>query len=106
MISKKFIFSLGCVIFLLLTIGAVSASTVDMAGVKFNIPEGYDEFEDVWTGYDVEQDKIDIICAIHKLNPEQQLFRNLESKIGVNIAREYGTQFVEKFCNIKIINYL
>ena len=46
----------------------------------------YDEFEDVWTGYD--------------------LFRNLESKIGVNIAREYGTQFVEKFCNIKIINYL
>ena len=38
MISKKFIFSLGCVIFLLLTIGAVSASTVDMAGVKFNIP--------------------------------------------------------------------
>lgn len=46
MISKKFIFSLGCVIFLLLTIGAVSASTVDMAGVKFNIPEGYDEFED------------------------------------------------------------
>ena len=66
----------------------------------------YDEFEDVWTGYDVEQDKIDIICAIHKSNPEQQLFHNLESKISVNIAREYGTQFVENFCNIKIINYL
>lgn len=66
----------------------------------------YDEFGDVWTGYDVEQDKIDIICAIHKSNPEQQLFHNLESKISVNIAREYGTQFVEKFCNIKIINYL
>lgn len=65
-----------------------------------------DEFKDVWTGYDVEQDKIDIICAVHKLNPEQQLFHNLESKISVNIAREYGTQFVEKFCNIKIINYL
>ena len=46
MISKKFIFSLGCVIFLILTICAVSSSTVDMAGVKFNIPEGYDEFED------------------------------------------------------------
>ena len=66
----------------------------------------YDEFEDVWTGYNVEQDKIDIVCAIRKLNPEQQLFNNLESKIGVNIAKEYGTQFVQNFCNIKIINYL
>lgn len=66
----------------------------------------YDEFEDVWTGYDVEQDKIDIVCAIHQLNPEQQLFNNLKSKIGVNIAKEYGTQFVQNFCNIQIINYL
>ena len=66
----------------------------------------YDEFEDVWTGYNPDLNKIDVICAIHQLNPEQQLFNNLKSKIGVNIAKEYGTQFVQNFCNIKIINYL
>ena len=66
----------------------------------------YNELEDVWTGYDLDEDKIDIICAIHQLNPEQQFFRNLESKISVNIAREFGTQFVNNYCNIFIINYL
>ena len=66
----------------------------------------YDEFEDVWTGYDIEQDRINIICAIHKSQPEEQLFNNLKSKIVVNIAKEYGTQFVQRFCNIEIINYL
>lgn len=66
----------------------------------------YDDFQDVWTGYDIENDKIDIICAIHEYNPQQQFFDNLASKISVNIAKEYGTQFVENFCNISIINYL
>ena len=65
-----------------------------------------DNFEDVWTSYNPDLDKIDIICAIHKTNPKLDFFTNLASKIKVNIAREYGTQFVEKFCNIKIINYL
>lgn len=80
----------------------------DISIVKIGkiVGQCYDEFEDVWTGYDIEQDKIDIICAIHKLQPEEQLFKNLESKIGVNIAKEYGTQFVQRFCDIKIINYL
>ena len=32
----------------------------------------YDEFEDVWTGYNPDLNKIDVICAIHQLNPEQQ----------------------------------
>lgn len=66
----------------------------------------YDGFQDVWTGYNQDINKIDIICAIRKNNPEKQLFDNLKFKIGVNIAREYGTQFVEQFCNISIINYL
>lgn len=66
----------------------------------------YDGFEDVWTGYNPELDKIDVICAIHEHNPEKQLFKNLESKINVNIARKYGTRFVEQHCNISIINYL
>ena len=66
----------------------------------------YDGFEDVWTGYNPELDKIDVICAIHEHNPEKQLFTNLKSKINVNVARRYGTQFVEQYCNISIINYL
>lgn len=66
----------------------------------------YPNFEDVWTGYNRESNKIEIICAIHENNPKRQLFDNLKSKIGVNIAREYGTQFVENFCDISIINYL
>lgn len=66
----------------------------------------YDEFKDVWVGYDIEQDKINITCAMQELQPEAQFFDNLESKIVVNIAKEYGTQFVQRFCDIKIINYL
>ena len=66
----------------------------------------YDEVEDVWTGYDQDTNKIDVICAIQEDNPQKQMFDNLKSKIGVNIARKYGTQFVEQFCNISIINYL
>ena len=66
----------------------------------------YENFEDVWTGYDRENDKIEIVCAICEPSPKQQLFDNLKSKIGVNIAKEYGTQFVENFCDISIINYL
>lgn len=66
----------------------------------------YDGFEDVWTGYDQDTNKIDVICAIQEDNPQKQMFDNLKSKIGVNIARKYGTQFVEQFCNISIINYL
>lgn len=66
----------------------------------------YDGFKDVWTGYNPELDKIDVICAIHENNPEKQLFDNLQSKINVNIARRYGTQFVNQYFNIRIINYL
>lgn len=66
----------------------------------------YDEFEDVWTSYNPDLDKIDVICAIHNTQPERQLFDNLKSKVSVNIAKRYGTQFVENFCNILIINYL
>lgn len=66
----------------------------------------YDDFQDVWTGYDRENDKIEIICAIHEKNPQQQFLDNLTSKISVNVAKEYGTQFVENFCTISIINYL
>lgn len=66
----------------------------------------YNRFEDVWTGYNPELDKIDVICAIHENNPEKQLFDNLQSKINVNIARRYGTQFVNQYFNIRIINYL
>ena len=66
----------------------------------------YDGFEDAWVGYNPELDKIDVICAIYEKNPEKQLFDNLKSKINVNIARQYGTYFVEQFCNISIINYL
>ena len=28
----------------------------------------YDGFEDIWTGYNPELDKIDIICAVRKHN--------------------------------------
>lgn len=70
------------------------------------VGECYDGFENVWTGYNQEMDKIDIICAIRSYNPEKSFLNNLISKINVNIAKQYGTQFVKQYCNISIINYL
>lgn len=63
-------------------------------------------FENVWTGYNPDIGKIDIICAINKQDYTKDIFNQLQSKISVNIAKEYGTKFVEDFCNITIIRFL
>ena len=56
MIDKKFIFLVVLAVSLILTSGAVSASTVDMAGIKFNIPDGYEEFENASVNGEVDEE--------------------------------------------------
>ncbi len=56
MIGKKFVFLLLLIISLILTTGLVSASTVDMAGIKFNIPESYGELENVSINGEVDEE--------------------------------------------------
>lgn len=65
----------------------------------------YDDFQDVWTGYNPDLDKIDVICASeHHL--DESAINNRMSKIKVHLSKRYGTQFVEHFFNIFIIIYL
>ncbi len=56
MIDKKFVFLVMLAVSLILTSGVVSASTVDMAGIKFNIPEGYEEFENASVNGEVDEE--------------------------------------------------
>ena len=56
MIDKKFVFLVMLAVSLILTSGAVSASTVDMAGIKFNIPDGYEEFENASINGEVDEE--------------------------------------------------
>ena len=63
------------------------------------------DFEDAWVGYNPEFDNLDIICAIHEPN-ENDICSLIKTKVSVHIAQEFGTRFVEKHCNISIINYL
>lgn len=66
MISKKFIFLVVLIISLILTSGVVSASTVDMAGIKFNIPEGYEEVENASVSGEVdEENQVITYCKVY-----------------------------------------
>lgn len=64
------------------------------------------DFEDAWVGYNPDLDKIDVICAIHVPQMDMNMEQMLRTKISVNIAKEFGTKFVDDFCNISVINYL
>lgn len=79
---------------------------ISISSIGKIITNCYDEFEDVWTGYNEDLNKIDIVCAVNNKHCQQDFYDALYSKIGVNIAKEYGTYFVEKYCNISIITYL
>lgn len=63
-------------------------------------------FEDAWVGYNSDLDKLDVICAIYNPNPDMAYCNQLKTKLSVHIAREFGTQFVDKYCNIDVINYI